>query len=46
MSSDNEPVSPSPKAALDQLKKWQELLAYLAAGIGRRKLAYSALKVK
>lgn len=34
MSSDNEPVSPSPKAALDQLKEWQELIAYLAAGIG------------
>ncbi|WP_417909202.1 hypothetical protein [Candidatus Electronema sp. PJ] len=24
----------SPKAALDQLKEWQELIAYLAAGIG------------
>lgn len=34
MSSDTEPNIPSPKATLDQLKEWQELLAYLAAGIG------------
>ncbi len=30
MSSDNESNIPSPKATLDQLKEWQELIAYLA----------------
>jgi hypothetical protein len=34
MSNDNEPNLPTPKSTLDQLKEWQELLAYLAAGIG------------
>jgi hypothetical protein len=33
MSSDNVPNLPTPKSVLDQLKEWQELTAYLAAGL-------------
>jgi hypothetical protein len=34
MSNNNEPSPPTPKSTLDQLKEWQELIAYLAAGLG------------